>query len=107
LESYRGALTWPNARPRADEACDIAWSLFFFWGIRGHATEGLRWYDAILDRPSLRRDIECRALLGTGAMRYTLGEAAPARAVVIRALALAHQTEDMLMIARAENLLGD
>jgi predicted ATPase/DNA-binding XRE family transcriptional regulator len=107
LESYRAALTWLIDRDRAAEASDIAWSLFFFWGIRGHATEGMRWYDQILDRPALPPDVECRALLGTGAMRYTLGEIAHARTVVTRALALAHQTEDRLMIARAENMLGD
>jgi predicted ATPase/DNA-binding XRE family transcriptional regulator len=107
LESYRGALTWLIARNRAAEACDIAWSLFFFWGIRGHASEGMRWYDQILDRRPVPPDVECRALLGTGAMRYTLGEAAHARTAVMRSLALAHQTEDMLMVARAENMLGD
>jgi predicted ATPase/DNA-binding XRE family transcriptional regulator len=104
LESYRAALI---DRARVSEACDIAWSLFFFWGIRGHAREGMRWYDQILKRRPLPPDVECCALLGTGAMRYTLGEAAHARTVVLRAHALAHQIEDMLMVARAENMLGD
>ena len=107
LETYRLALAWLIERNRAAEACGIAWSLFFFWGIRGHAAEGMRWYDQILALPSLPVDVECRALLGTGAMRYTIGEPADARTVVMRALALAHETEDALMIARAENMLGD
>jgi predicted ATPase/DNA-binding XRE family transcriptional regulator len=107
LESYRGALTWLIACDRPAEACDIAWNLFFFWGIRGHASEGMGWYDQILNRPSLSPAVECRALLGTGAMRYTLGEPGHARTVVTRALALAHAAEDVLMIARAENMLGD
>lgn len=42
LESYRAALAWLISRNRAAEACAIAWSLFFFWGIRGHASEGMR-----------------------------------------------------------------
>jgi tetratricopeptide (TPR) repeat protein len=107
LESYRGALTWLLDRDRPTEASDIAWSLFFFWGIRGHAAEGIQWYEQILSRPSLLPAVESRALLGTGAMRYTQGELEHARMAVTRALALAHESRDEVMIARAENLLGD
>jgi predicted ATPase/DNA-binding XRE family transcriptional regulator len=107
LESYRAALTWLIDRDRPAEACEIAWSLFFFWAIRGHAAEGIRWYEQILNRHSLPRAVEARALLGTAAMRYTQGELAHARSAVTRALALAHETSDMVMVARAENLLGD
>jgi predicted ATPase/DNA-binding XRE family transcriptional regulator len=107
LESHRGALTWLIDRGRPAEASDIAWSLFFFWGIRGHAAEGIRWYDQILNWPSLPPAVEARALLGTGAMRYTQGELGYARSALMRALALAHETGDMVMVARAENLLGD
>jgi predicted ATPase/DNA-binding XRE family transcriptional regulator len=107
LESYRVALSWLLERDRPAEACDIAWSLFFYWGIRGHATEGIRWYDQILNRYSLPPAVECRALLGAAAMRYTQGELEPAHSAVTRVLALAHETGDMVMVARAENLLGD
>jgi predicted ATPase/DNA-binding XRE family transcriptional regulator len=107
LESYRGALTWLIDRDRLAEASDIAWSLFFFWGIRGHTTEGMRWYDQILDRPSLPPAVESRSLIGRAAMRYTQGQLGHARAELTRALALSHATEDSLMVARAENMLGD
>ena len=107
LDSYRGALTWLIDRDRPVEACHIAWSLFFFWGIRGHAAEGMRWYDQILNRSSLPPAVESRALLGTGAMRYTQGELGHARTALTRALALAQQTGDLVMVARAENMLGD
>jgi tetratricopeptide (TPR) repeat protein len=107
LENYRGALTWLSDRDRPAEASDIAWSLFFFWGIRGHAAEGLRWYEQILSRPPLLPAVELSALLGSGAMQYTQGELGLARRALTRALALAHETDDMVMIARAENLLGD
>src|SRR4029079_13686332 len=46
-------------------------------------------------------------LLGTGAMRYTQGELGHARSALVRALAIAHETGDLVMIARAEHLLGD
>ena len=107
LESYRAALSWLIDRDRPGEASHIAWSLFFFWGIRGHAGEGTRWYDEILNRPSLVPTVEAKALLGTGAMRYTQGELAHARTAATRALALAGETGERVMVARAENLLGD
>jgi predicted ATPase/DNA-binding XRE family transcriptional regulator len=107
LESYRAALTWLIDHDRPTEASDIAWSLFFFWGIRGHAAEGIGWYEQILNRPSLPPAVESRALLGAGAMRYTQGELGHALTAITRALALAHETGDMVMVARSENLMGD
>ncbi|HET9703611.1 MAG TPA: helix-turn-helix domain-containing protein [Vicinamibacterales bacterium] len=107
LESHRAALAWLIERGRPEEACDIAWNLFFFWVIRGHAAEGLQWYEQILDWPTLPPATESRALLGAAAMRYTLGELGHARTALTRALALAHETGDLVMVARAENLLGD
>jgi predicted ATPase/DNA-binding XRE family transcriptional regulator len=107
LESYRSALTWLIDRDRPDEACAIAWSLFFFWGIRGHAAEGRRYYDEILKRRALTPAVESRALIGTGAMGYTQGELGRGRSAVTRALELARNTGDFVMIARGENLLGD
>jgi tetratricopeptide (TPR) repeat protein len=107
LESYRAALTWLLDGGRLAEASHIAWSLFFFWAIRGHAAEGLGWYEQILTRTPLQPAVESRALLGTAAMRYTQGETGQARTALTRALAIAHETGDMVMVARAENLLGD
>jgi predicted ATPase/DNA-binding XRE family transcriptional regulator len=107
LESYRAALTWLLDGGRPDEAAHIAWSLFFFWAIRGYSAEGLGWYEQILNRPSLPPEVESRVLVGAGAMRYTQGDPGGARTALTRALALAHETGEMVMVARAENLLGD
>src|SRR5262249_43941696 len=104
LESYRAALTWLLERDRTPEACDIAWGLFFFWGIRGHAAEGIRWYDQILERPSVALAVECRALLGSAAMRYTQGEPPPDRTPLTRALASTDQTRAPGKAARARTL---
>ena len=53
LDSYRGALAWLIEHHRAPEAIDIAWALMFFWVIRGHTVEGLRWYEQALSLSSL------------------------------------------------------
>ena len=104
LENYRGALTWLIERGRATEASDIAWGLLFFWLIRGQAAEGLSWYEAALRFPSLPPAAESRALVGEALMWFTQGEFARARTALTRALALAHATGDMNVVARAEDL---
>src|SRR5688572_30049058 len=106
LESYRDALAWLIERGRSAEAADIAWSLMFFWLIRGHTAEGLRWYEQTLNLPSLPPAAESRALLGAAVMRYAQGEHGRAHTGATRALALAHAAGDLEMIAQAEHLFG-
>jgi tetratricopeptide (TPR) repeat protein len=97
LESCRGTLTWLIERRRAAEASDIACGLMFFWLIRGHAAEGLRWFEQILELPLLPPAAESRALLGAAAMLYARGELAGARARLTRALQLAHDVGDTVV----------
>ncbi len=106
LESYRSALTWLIERGRAAEAADIAWGLMYFWVIRGHAAEGLQWYEQALNLPTLPPVAESRALVGAAMMRYSLGELGRARIALTRALDLAHGAGDTEMVAQAEHLLG-
>jgi predicted ATPase/DNA-binding XRE family transcriptional regulator len=104
LESYRGALAWLIERGRAVEASSIAWRLMFFWVIRGHAAEGLRWYEQILKLPALPVPAELNALSGAAVMCYTQGVLGRARMAIDRARALA--LGDVAMVAQAENLSG-
>jgi predicted ATPase/DNA-binding XRE family transcriptional regulator len=106
LENYRGALAWLIERGRPAEASDIAWGLKYFWLIRGHATEGLQWYEQILKLPSLPAAAEARALLGAAGMWWTQGELQRARTGLSRALALAHDAGDMETVAQAEHVSG-
>jgi predicted ATPase/DNA-binding XRE family transcriptional regulator len=105
LESYRCALAWLIEHDRLAEATDIAVGLRLFWNIRGHAAEGLRWCEQILNLPS-PRVVESKALLGAGSMRYSLGKIGQARTALARAVALADDTGDTTIVAQAENLLG-
>jgi predicted ATPase/DNA-binding XRE family transcriptional regulator len=106
LESYRSALTWLIERGRPTEAANIAWGLQYFWVIRGHAAEGLQWYEQVLNLPTLPPVPESRALVGAGMMWYSLGELGRTRAGLTRALALAHDAGDMEMVAQAEHQIG-
>ena len=104
LENYRSALAWLIERGRAAEASDIAWGLMFFWLIRGHAAEGLRWYEQTLNLPSVPPAAESKALLGAAIMWFSQGELARARTGLTTALA--HHSDDVQMIALAETMLG-
>jgi tetratricopeptide (TPR) repeat protein len=106
LDSYRAALGWLIERGRAPEAADIAWRLLFFWMIRGHATEGLRWYERILGVPSVPRLTESRARAGAAAMWYTRGELDLARAEAIRARELAVAADGRDIVPVTDMVLG-
>jgi predicted ATPase/DNA-binding XRE family transcriptional regulator len=106
LENYRGALTWLLEGGRSGEASNIAWGLKYFWLIRGHATEGLQWYERILSLPSLPPAAELRALAGAAVLWYTQGDLGRADTALNRALMLAHGEGDRDVVTQAEYLLG-
>ena len=104
LENYRDALTWLIESGRAAEAADIASGLMFFWWIRGHAAEGLQWYEQALNLRSLLPAAESRALLGAAVMWYAQGGLERARTALTRARALAQASDDMDTVVRIEDL---
>ena len=106
LESYRVTLAWLIERGRPAEAAEIAWALKYFWLIRGHAAEGLRWYEQILELAPLPAAAEAKALLGAAGMWWTQGGLDRARTAVDRSLLLAHSVDDMETVAQAEHVSG-
>jgi predicted ATPase/DNA-binding XRE family transcriptional regulator len=74
LETFRTAMRGLVERDRAAAACKIAFDLLFFWLIRGHAGEGLRWYEQFARIESLPPAARAQALAGAGAMFYALGD---------------------------------
>ena len=106
LEIYRGVLAWLIEQGRPADAAAIAWDLGFFWLIRGHAAEGVRWYEQILALPSLPPAAESRALVGAAVMWHTHGEPARARIALTRALSLEHDADALPLVAHAECLFG-
>jgi predicted ATPase len=106
LENYRSALTWLLECRRSPPAADIVWGLFWFWVIRGHATEGLRWYEQTLALSAPPAARAARMLVGEAAMWYTRGELAPARAALIDALSLSSDVNDRDSVMHAEWVFG-
>jgi len=106
LESYRVTLAWLIEHGRATEAADVAWGLKYFWLIRGHASEGLQWYEQILNLPELPAAAESRVLLGAAGMWWTQGALERARAGLDRTLTLANGAGDGETAAHAEHIFG-
>ena len=94
LDNYRTALARLIEQGRAAEASDMAWAMMFFWLIRGHATEGLRWYEQILSLRPLPPNAEAKALLGAAAAWHAHAEPERARSCLIRTLGLARDSGD-------------
>ena len=105
LENYRAAMSWLIEHGRSVEACDIASQLLFFWLIRGHAAEGLRWYDELSGLDGLPSATQAKALAGTAVMCYALGDLDRARSAGEGSLMLSNGA-DAADIALAESMLG-
>jgi predicted ATPase/DNA-binding XRE family transcriptional regulator len=106
VENHRVGLTWLIERARPAEAVNIAWGLVFFWLVRGHSVEGLRWFDQILRLPSVPPLSESRATTGSALLWYTQGELARAREGLSRALPLAQNGGDFHLVAQIEMMFG-
>jgi predicted ATPase/DNA-binding XRE family transcriptional regulator len=106
LDNYRAAMSWLIRCGRPAEAADIALALRYFWMIRGHVAEGIRWYQQILSVPSLSAAAESRASVGAAAMWFAQGEVDRARPALDRALHLARGAGDLRILADAEYALG-
>ncbi|PYR52283.1 MAG: hypothetical protein DMF89_03225 [Acidobacteria bacterium] len=106
VENHRGGLTWLIERARPSEAVDIAWGLVFFWLVRGHSVEGLRWFDQILSLASVPPLSESKAMTGSALLWYTQGELARAREALSRALPLAQNGGDFSLVAQIEMIFG-
>jgi predicted ATPase/DNA-binding XRE family transcriptional regulator len=106
LENYRAAMAWLIERGRCDDAAHIALALKYFWLIRGHVAEGLRWYEQILGTPWLSPAAEAMALVGAALMWYAQGELDRARTALDRVLPLARAASDIDLVAQAEHTMG-
>ena len=84
LDNYRSAMSWLIECGRPAEASDIASALRYFWLIRGHAAEGLRWYEQVLSMPSVSTAAESKALVGAAVMWFAQGELDRARIALER-----------------------
>lgn len=109
MSNIRAALRWTLEDPRgsAGTGLAIAEALGWFWYIRGHATEGLRWLDAALavadTAPGTTR---IRITYYAGAMAERIGRFSEAVDRFQQTLAICRELGDEIRTGRALNSLG-
>jgi hypothetical protein len=74
-DNLRATLTWSLAHGAPNRAARIAWSLAWFWYVRGHLSEGRRWMEQILqDGNRLGPRETAQALAVFGMLIWAQGE---------------------------------
>jgi predicted ATPase/DNA-binding SARP family transcriptional activator len=107
LDNFRAALQWSIGSRRADLALRLAGSLWEFWSIRGHLSEGRRWLDAALELAGGTDSVaRAEALRGAGELAVRQGDFNEARRLDEQALASFRRFGHDLGIARTLNSLG-
>jgi tetratricopeptide (TPR) repeat protein len=106
-DNLRAALDWAHASARRDLELRLASALWFFWLLRGHATEGLARLDAALvDVGATPDPARAKALRGRGLLRVRLGRLEEAEADGRELLALGDDANDAGLRAEALNQLA-
>lgn len=109
MSNTRAALRWTLEDPRGSRAAGVAMAqaLGWFWYIRGHASEGLRWLEPAMeaahDAPGLS---QIRITYYAGALAERLGRFPEAVERFQQTLALCRELGDEMRTGRALNSLG-
>ncbi len=106
-DNLRAALTWALERGEAEKAARISASLWRFWWVQGHLSEGRRWLEQSLASPgALSASTRAKALHGAGVLAYGLGDYMGAIAAIEECSALQREMEDTGGLADSLNTLG-
>jgi len=108
LANLRAAVQWSLAAGELEPALRAAAALWMFWFVRGYATEGRQWLDALLAQPKAATAAAARAkaLFTAGMLAFYQGDHAAGRALHQEGLALQRQLGDRAGIASALFGLG-
>jgi len=101
------ALEWAVAHGEMTTALRLSGSLWHFWAMRGHASEGRRWLEVLLTRvSSLDTALLGKVLYGAALMAWAQGDYPSAYEINSRYLALSRSLGDQQGIALALHGLG-
>jgi predicted ATPase/DNA-binding XRE family transcriptional regulator len=115
-DNLRAALAWTLEEGESVLGLRLAVNLWVFWEVRGHLSEGRRWFDSVLAIPAQGGDARLRswALSGAGNMAHRQGELERAMELHQEALHLRREVGDVLgtagslyNLARVARIQGD
>jgi predicted ATPase/DNA-binding CsgD family transcriptional regulator/DNA-binding XRE family transcriptional regulator len=107
--NLREVLAWTVERGEVADGLRLGVALWRFWSIRGHLTEGRRWFEALLARAeaaSVPLALRARALSGSGHLAFAQGSWEAAAACFETSLALCQEAGDLAGVAVALRDLG-
>jgi predicted ATPase/class 3 adenylate cyclase len=106
-DNFRAAIDWCLAGGNDDIALQLCASLYWFWYVRGHLSEGRRLLDEALTRDVAPQEpVRARAWIGAGSLALGQGDLARAETALQNGLALARELGDRPNVALALNTLG-
>ncbi len=105
--NLRSALQWSIARGDTETAARMAGSLYPFWDLRGHYTEGRRWLtDVLTAGGDISETVRTRALMGVATLAIIQGDVEQAVAACEEATARSRAANDGAGLAHALQYLG-
>ena len=108
LDNLRAALGWCRDSGELELELRLASSLWLFWTVRGHLTEGRRWLDEALARDGeLPAGLRASALAATGGLAYRQADYDRSEQVWHEALELFRGLGDAIGTARVTGELGN
>jgi len=105
--NLRAALSWALAQGRSDLALKLGASLWRFWYMHSHYSEGRTFLTAALAAGSGNQVARCQALEGLGNMAYVQGDYDLAQQLLNEGLSLSYRLHDKANTARLLNSLGN
>ncbi|MBV6458752.1 MAG: hypothetical protein HONBIEJF_01890 [Fimbriimonadaceae bacterium] len=107
-DNFRAALSWSIASPEsAAQGLRLAATIWRFWGVRGHLTEGRDWLARTLAASQSQQDqIRAKGLSGAGVLAWQQGGHAEALRLHQESLAIARALDDREAVATSLNNLG-
>jgi non-specific serine/threonine protein kinase len=105
--NFRAALKWALAQADVNLALEFSGSLWRYWWMHGHFSEGRDWLDKALSRSdSQKPELRARALNGAGILARSQGDFTSARAYLEECLEIWRALEDWVGASKALNSLG-
>lgn len=106
-DNFRAALRWSLRERQGEISFRLAASLWWFWYLHGHYSEGRSWLEKVIAEGSDQRTTyRSRALIGAGGLAFLQCEYSLSEKLLREGLGLARELSDRESIATALQLLG-